>query len=123
MKKTALVLATVTALAVGTVGTTTPAQARWGHGGWGWGPGIAGGLIAGAVIGGIASSAYGWGPGYGYHRGRAPAQLWRFLRALRLRADLCLLRAGLRLSLSSRVQAGLRLLWRAISAPRLASSL
>ncbi len=30
MKKTALVLATVAALAVGTVGTTTPAQARWG---------------------------------------------------------------------------------------------
>ena len=73
MKKTALVLATVAALAVGTVGTTTPAQARWGHGGWGWGPGIAGGLLAGAVIGGIASSAYGWGPGYGYYGGYAPA--------------------------------------------------
>jgi hypothetical protein len=58
MKKTALVLATVGALALGTIGTTTPAQARW-HGGWGWGPGLAGGLLAGAVIGGIASSAYG----------------------------------------------------------------
>ena len=71
MKKTALVLATVGALAVGTIGTATPAKA-W-HGGWGWGPGIAGGLIAGAVIGGIASSAYGWGPGYGYYGGYAPA--------------------------------------------------
>ncbi|UFW49030.1 MULTISPECIES: hypothetical protein [Bradyrhizobium] len=33
------------------------------------GPGIAGGLVAGAVIGGLASSAYGWGPGYGYYGG------------------------------------------------------
>ena len=66
MKKTALVLATVGALAVGTIATTTPAQAHW-RGGFGWGPGIAGGLLAGAVIGGIATSAYGWGPyGYGY---------------------------------------------------------
>src|SRR6201996_1628063 len=73
MKKTALVLATVGALACGTIGTASPAQARWGHGGWGWGPGIAGGLLAGAVIGGIASSAYGWGPGYGYYGGYAPA--------------------------------------------------
>jgi len=71
MKKTAFVLATVGALAVSTVATTTPAQARW-HGGFGWGPGIAGGLLAGAVIGGIASSAWGWGP-YGYYGGYAPA--------------------------------------------------
>jgi len=35
----------------------------------GWGPGLAGGLIAGAVIGGIASSAYAYGPGYGYYGG------------------------------------------------------
>jgi hypothetical protein len=27
------------------------------------------GLIAGAVIGGLASSAYGYGPGYGYYGG------------------------------------------------------
>ena len=71
MRKTALVLATVGALAVGSIGTATPAKG-W-HGGWGWGPGIAGGLLAGAVIGGIASSAYGWGPGYGYYGGYAPA--------------------------------------------------
>jgi hypothetical protein len=30
----------------------------------GFGPVLAGGLLAGAVIGGIASSAYAWGPGY-----------------------------------------------------------
>jgi hypothetical protein len=47
--------------------TPSPAQA-W-RGGWGWGPGLAGGLIAGAVIGGIASSAYAYGPGYGYYGG------------------------------------------------------
>src|ERR1043166_5131435 len=57
MKKTALVLATVGALGVSAVAAPTPAEARW-RGGWGgWGPGLAGGLIAGAVIGGLASSA------------------------------------------------------------------
>jgi hypothetical protein len=35
----------------------------------GWGPSLAGGLIAGAVIDGIASSAYAYGPGYGYYGG------------------------------------------------------
>ena len=65
MKKTALVLATVGTLGVGTVAAPTPAEA-W-RGGWGWGPGLAGGLLAGAVIGGLASSAYAWGPGYGYY--------------------------------------------------------
>ena len=42
--------------------------AGWWLGG-GWGPGLAGGLIAGAVIGGIASNAYAYGPGYGYYGG------------------------------------------------------
>jgi hypothetical protein len=28
---------------------------------------VAGGLIAGAVIGGLASNAYAYGPGYGYY--------------------------------------------------------
>ncbi|HYS87700.1 MAG TPA: hypothetical protein VEN78_22265, partial [Bradyrhizobium sp.] len=36
-------------------------------------PGLAGGLIAGAVIGGLASNAYAYGPGYGYYGGYAPA--------------------------------------------------
>jgi hypothetical protein len=49
--------------------------------------------------------------------------LWRL--GLRPCGDLCtgLLRAGVWVSLSPRVQAGLRLLWGPISAPRLASSL
>jgi hypothetical protein len=34
---------------------------------------VAGGLIAGAVIGGIASNAYAYGPGYGYYDGMGPA--------------------------------------------------
>src|SRR5215470_10766185 len=72
MKKTALVLATVGALAVSAVAAPTPAEARW-RGGFGVGPALAGGLIAGAVIGGLASSAYAYGPGYGYYDGYAPA--------------------------------------------------
>ena len=35
--------------------------------------GPCGGLIAGALIGGLASNAYGYGPGYGYYGGYAPA--------------------------------------------------
>src|SRR5262245_13104075 len=65
MKRTALVLATVGALGLSVVAAPTPAQA-W-RGGWGWGPGLAGGLLAGAVIGGIASWAYAYGPGCGYY--------------------------------------------------------
>jgi hypothetical protein len=30
-------------------------------------------LITGAVIGGLASSAYAWEPGYGYYGGYAPS--------------------------------------------------
>lgn len=64
MKKTALVLATVGALGVSAVAAPTPAEARWRGG---FGPALAGGLLAGAVIGGLASSAYAYGPGYGYY--------------------------------------------------------
>ncbi|WP_407148565.1 hypothetical protein [Bradyrhizobium sp. ORS 86] len=62
MKKTALVLTTVGGLAISTMAAPAPAEARDG-----WGPALAGGLVAGAVVGGLASSAYGWGPGYGYY--------------------------------------------------------
>jgi hypothetical protein len=74
MKRTALAL-----IAAGIVGVTAlalplPAEARWRGG---WGPGIAGGLIGTAVIGGLASSAYAYGSGYGYgdpyYGGYAPA--------------------------------------------------
>jgi hypothetical protein len=67
MNKTALVLATVGALGVSAVAAPTPAEARWRGGGFG--PALAGGLIAGAVVGGLASSAYAYGPGYGYDYG------------------------------------------------------
>ncbi len=75
MKKTALVLTTVGALGLSAVAAPTPAEARFRGG---FGPALAGGLLAGAVIGGIASSAYAWGPGYGYYGypgyyGHAPA--------------------------------------------------
>jgi len=69
MKKTALVLATVGALGASAVAAPTPAEARFFRGGFGFGPALAGGLVAGAVIGGLASSAYPWGPGYGYGYG------------------------------------------------------
>jgi hypothetical protein len=64
VKKTALVLATVGALGLSAVAAPTPAEARWRGG---FGPALAGGLIAGALIGGLASSAYAYGPGYGYY--------------------------------------------------------
>jgi hypothetical protein len=67
MKKAVLALATAATIAVTALAIPSPAEARWRGGGWG--PGLAGGLIAGAVIGGIASNAYAYGPGYGYYGG------------------------------------------------------
>ncbi len=66
MKRSAIVFATVGALALTGIASIRPAEARRG-----FGPGLAGGLIAGAVIAGAASSAYAWapegpGPVYGY---------------------------------------------------------
>jgi hypothetical protein len=61
MRKLALVLATSATLVVSAVATPSPAHARC------YGCGIAGGLLAGALIAGIASSAYAYGPGYGYY--------------------------------------------------------
>ncbi|WP_247398552.1 hypothetical protein [Bradyrhizobium sp. 76] len=63
MKKIAMSALMVGALGLSSVATVSPAEAHW-RGGWG-----PGGLLAGAVIGGLASSAYGWGPGYGYYGG------------------------------------------------------
>jgi hypothetical protein len=70
MRKAALILATAATLAVTAVATPAPAEARGG-----FGPGLFGGLVAGALIGGFASNAYGYGPVYGYYGGYAPA--WR----------------------------------------------
>ena len=66
MKRSAIIFATVGALILTGVASTRPAEARRG-----FGPGLAGGLIAGALIAGAASSAYAWAPGdtgpvYGY---------------------------------------------------------
>jgi hypothetical protein len=66
MRKAVLALATVATIGVTTLAAPSPAHA-WRGGGWGWGPGIAAGLIGAAVVGGIASSAYAYGPGYGYY--------------------------------------------------------
>src|SRR5205807_8432335 len=59
-------LATAATIGVSALVAPSPAQA-WRGGGWG--PGLAAGLIGAAVIGGIASSAYAYGPGYGYYGG------------------------------------------------------
>ena len=68
MRKAIMALATVATIGCTALATTSPAQAYWRGGGWGgWGPGLAAGLIGAAVIGGIASSAYAYGPGYGYY--------------------------------------------------------
>ncbi len=64
MRKAAFILATAATLAVTSVSAPTPAEARGG-----FGPALFGGLVAGALIGGLASSAYGYGPGYGYYGG------------------------------------------------------
>src|SRR5258705_2774672 len=67
MRKAAVVFSAAAVTVMTAVSIPTPVEAR---GGWGWGPGIAGGLIAGALIGGLASNAYGYRPGYGYYRPR-----------------------------------------------------
>ena len=123
MRKLALVLATAATLAVTVVATTSSAHARY----YGYGPGIFGGLLAGALIAGIASSAYGYGPGYGYFGGYYPAYYGgyhpayyggyyhRILRRPRVQAAL--------LRLQTRLRAQIRLLWRSSSLRWLASRL
>lgn len=72
MRKAVLALATAAVIGFTALAAPSPAEAHWR--GRGFGPGLAGGLIAAAVIGGIASSAYAYGPGYGYYGGGyAPA--------------------------------------------------
>jgi hypothetical protein len=68
MRKAALIIASAATLAVTAVTAPAPAEARGG-----FGPALAGGLIAGAVISGIASNAYGYGPSYGYYGGYGPS--------------------------------------------------
>src|SRR4051812_50034282 len=66
MKKAALALATAATVGFTALAAPSPAEARWRGG---FGPGLAAGLIGAAGIGGIASSAYAYGPGYGYYDG------------------------------------------------------
>src|SRR2546423_15690370 len=72
MRKAAMALAAAATLGLSTVAAPAPRQAR--HFGHGFGPALAGGLIAGAVIGGLASSAYAYGPGYCYYGGSPPPE-------------------------------------------------
>jgi hypothetical protein len=63
MKKTGFALIAAGVLALACIASPRPAEAWRGR----VGPGLAGGLVAGAVLGGLAaSSAYAWAPGYGY---------------------------------------------------------
>src|SRR5215213_2903946 len=71
MRKASLALAAAAVLGLTAVTAPSPAEAHWRGGGFF--PAVAGGLIAGAVIGGLASNAYAYGPGYGYYGGYAPA--------------------------------------------------
>jgi hypothetical protein len=63
MRKLALAATTIGALSIVSV---APAEARWGH--RGWGPGIGFGLAAGALAFGAATAAapYYYGPNYYY---------------------------------------------------------
>lgn len=61
MRKSAAVLASVALISSISVAAPAPAEARGG-----FFPGLAGGLIASAIIGGIASEAYGYGAPYPY---------------------------------------------------------
>ena len=109
MKRTVLALTTAVTIGMTALTATSPAEARWRGGGWG--PGLAAGLVGAAVIGGIASSAYAYGPGYGYYGGYPSLRiLWR-LRAclLRLRARLLLRRVRFK---------ALRLWWLWLQVPR-----
>jgi hypothetical protein len=69
MKKAVLALVTAAVVGVTALAAPSTAEAHW----RGRGFGLAGGLFAAAVIGGIASSAYAYGPRYGYYGGYAPA--------------------------------------------------
>ena len=80
MRRTAIVLATAGALGLGAIAAPSPAEARFFRG---FGPALAGGLVAGAVIGGLASSAYAWNNPYGgyapaYWGGYGPAYAWDY---------------------------------------------
>jgi hypothetical protein len=69
MRKLLTVLAAGSAVALVSIAAPTTADARCR--GCGIGAGVIGGIAAGAVIAGAASSPYYYGPGYGYEPGYA----------------------------------------------------
>jgi hypothetical protein len=57
MKKTLIMVLAGATIAVSLAASATDASARWrGRGGWGWGPGIAAGIVGGALIAGALAS-------------------------------------------------------------------
>jgi hypothetical protein len=73
MMKKAITGLAAAALLAGAVTMPSQAEARWGHRGWGWGPGIFGGLAAGALIGSALAGPRYYGPYYGYRSYYGPA--------------------------------------------------
>ena len=69
MKKTVASLLAATTIALTLTATATDVSAQWRRRGWGWGPGVAAGVVGGAVIAGaiIASRP----PGYVVYPGYA----------------------------------------------------
>ena len=69
MKKTLASLLAATTIALTLTATATDVSAQWRRRGWGWGPGVAAGVVGGAVIAGaiIASRP----PGYVVYPGDA----------------------------------------------------
>ena len=121
MRKAPLVLAAAAVLGLTAVAAPSPAEARYWRGGGGFFPAVAGGLIAGAVIGGLASNAYAYGPGYGYYDGYgsgyygggyAPAYYGGYYGGGYAPAYYGGILRRSRGSLSSRNPPGIRLLWR-----------
>jgi hypothetical protein len=66
MRKTLMALAAVATLAISAVAAPAPAHAQRG-----FGPGLAAGLIGGAIVGGALAGPGYYGPGYGYYGGPA----------------------------------------------------
>jgi hypothetical protein len=77
--------------------SSTSASAQWRRGGWGWGPGVAGGVIGGLAVGALAAGAYGrYYPAYPYPYAYppngcyyAPQQVWTGYRWVVRRVEVC----------------------------------
>jgi len=74
--------AAVATIAITLAGSATRADAYWRGWGWGWGPGLAAGVLGGAIIGSaIANSRYyppppGWAYYPAYGQPAAPGCYW-----------------------------------------------